>query len=158
MRRRTRFAAERHRAVGLAAGRDSRQIAPPRTNVGPFFCGADRTIYLDLGFFDALARQAGLGGFAWAYVVGHEFGHHVQHVLGIDRRVAAANQANPGGRNALSVRVELQADCLAGAWAHSVATLGLPAQRPDSGRALRRAEGCAHDRRRLSGPSRRKCG
>jgi len=95
-----------------------------QTDVGPFYCGADRTIYLDLGFFDALARQAGLGGFAQAYVVGHEFGHHVQHLLGVDRRVAAANQANPSGQNALSVQVELQADCLAGVWAHSVYTRG----------------------------------
>jgi len=90
-----------------------------RENVGPFYCSADRTIYLDLGFFDLLARHARLGGFAQAYVIGHEFGHHVQHLLGIDRRVAAANEANPGGKNARSVRLELQADCLAGVWAHS---------------------------------------
>jgi predicted metalloprotease len=86
---------------------------------GPFYCGADRGIYLDVSFFDLLARHAGLGGFAQAYVIGHEFGHHVQHLLGIDARVAAANHANPAGQNALSVRVELQADCLAGVWAHS---------------------------------------
>jgi hypothetical protein len=90
----------------------------------PLYCGANRTIYLDIGFFDLLARRAGLGGFAQAYVIGHEFGHHIQHLLGIDRRVAAANQANPAGQNALSVRVELQADCLAGVWAHSVYTRG----------------------------------
>ena len=54
-------------------------------DVGPFYCGADRGIYLDVGFFDLLARQAGLGGFAQAYVIGHEFGHHIQHLLGIDR-------------------------------------------------------------------------
>jgi predicted metalloprotease len=88
-------------------------------NVGPFYCGANRTIYLDLGFFDVLARRVGLGGFAQAYVIGHEFGHHVQHLLGVDRRVAAANQSHPAGQNRLSVRVELQADCLAGVWTHS---------------------------------------
>ena len=93
-------------------------------NVGPFYCPADRGIYLDLGFFDLLARQAGLGGFAQAYVIGHEFGHHIQHLLGIDRQVAAVNHANPSGENALSVRVELQADCLAGVWAHSVYSRG----------------------------------
>jgi uncharacterized protein len=93
-------------------------------DVGPFYCPADRTIYLDLGFFDLLARQVGLGGFAQAYVLGHEFGHHVQHLLGIDRRVAGANQVNPAGQNGLSVRVELQADCLAGVWAHSQYTRG----------------------------------
>jgi uncharacterized protein len=91
---------------------------------GPFYCGADRGIYLDVGFFDLLARRAGVGRFAQAYVLGHEFGHHVQHLLGIDRRVHAANTADPAGMNARSVRVELQADCLAGVWAHSVYTRG----------------------------------
>lgn len=91
---------------------------------GPFYCGADRGIYLDVGFFDLLARRAGVGRFAQAYIVGHEFGHHVQHLLGIDRRVHAANGADPAGENARSVRVELQADCLAGVWAHSVYTRG----------------------------------
>jgi hypothetical protein len=91
-------------------------------NVGPFYCPANHGIYLDAGFFDLLARQAGLGGFAQAYVIGHEFGHHIQQLLGIHSRVAAANQANPAGETALSVRVELQADCLAGVWAHSAYT------------------------------------
>jgi predicted metalloprotease len=93
-------------------------------NVGPFYCPADRGIYLDVGFFDLFARALGLGGFAQAYVVGHEFGHHIQHLLGIDRRVAAANHTDPAGENARSVRVELQADCLAGVWAHSMYTRG----------------------------------
>lgn len=91
-------------------------------NVGPFYCPADHGIYLDVGFFDLLAREAGLGGFAQAYIIGHEFGHHIQQLLGIHSHVAAANQANPAGENALSVRVELQADCLAGVWAHSAYT------------------------------------
>jgi predicted metalloprotease len=72
--------------------------------------------------FDLLARHAGLGGFAQAYVIGHEFGHHLQQLLGIHKRVAAANRLNPAGKNARSVRVELQADCLAGVWAHSAYT------------------------------------
>jgi uncharacterized protein len=88
-------------------------------NVGPFYCGANRTIYLDLAFFHLLATHAGVGRFAQAYIIGHEFGHHVQHLLGIDRQVAALNQADPAGENARSVRVELQADCLAGVWAHA---------------------------------------
>jgi uncharacterized protein len=96
----------------------------PQENVGPFYCGANRTIYLDLGFFDMLARHAGVGRFAQAYIVGHEFGHHVQHLLGIDRQIAALNQHDPAGENARSVRVELQADCLAGVWAHSSHTRG----------------------------------
>ena len=91
---------------------------------GPFYCGADRGIYLDVGFFDLLARRANVGRFAQAYVVGHEFGHHVQHLLGTDRRVAAADSVDPAGKNGRSVRVELQADCLAGVWAHSVYTRG----------------------------------
>jgi predicted metalloprotease len=91
----------------------------PQEDVGPFYCGASRTIYLDLGFFDLLARQAGVGRFSQAYIIGHEFGHHVQHLLGIDRRVAALNHQDPAGENARSVRVELQADCLAGVWIHA---------------------------------------
>jgi uncharacterized protein len=88
-------------------------------NTGPFYCPASRTIYLDTPFFDALSRHTGVGAFAQAYVIGHEFGHHVQHLLGIDARVAAANKTDPHGTNARSVRVELHADCLAGVWAHS---------------------------------------
>jgi predicted metalloprotease len=70
-----------------------------KEDVGPFYCPADRTIYLDLTFFELLAQRAGLGGFAQAYVIGHEFGHHIQHLLGVHQRVAAANQANPAGEN-----------------------------------------------------------
>jgi uncharacterized protein len=90
-------------------------------NVGPFYCPADHGVYLDTRFFDALARQVGvtLGDFAQAYVVAHEVGHHVQVLLGISHRVAAADQQDPAGKNARSVRVELQADCFAGIWKHS---------------------------------------
>jgi uncharacterized protein len=89
--------------------------------VGPFYCPADHGVYLDTRFFDALARSAGvtLGDFAQAYVVAHEVAHHVQVLLGISHRVAAADQQDPAGKNARSVRVELQADCLAGIWKHS---------------------------------------
>jgi predicted metalloprotease len=93
-------------------------------NVGPFYCGASHGIYLDLRFFDLLARHAGVGRFAQAYIIGHEFGHHVQFLLGVSRQVAALNQSDPAGENARSVRVELQADCLAGVWAHSSHTRG----------------------------------
>lgn len=88
-------------------------------DTGPFYCGADHTVYLDLNFFGLLVNQAGVGPFGLAYIVGHEVGHHVQNLLGISQRVATANQQNPSGQNALSVRTELQADCLAGVWAHS---------------------------------------
>lgn len=87
---------------------------------GPFYCPIDRTVYLDTSFFDDLQQHFGVGGdFAQAYVVAHEVGHHIQNVLGITHRVAVLDQANPSGANALSVRVELQADCFAGVWAHS---------------------------------------
>ncbi|MBV9662034.1 MAG: neutral zinc metallopeptidase [Acidimicrobiales bacterium] len=96
------------------------------SEVGPFYCPADKTVNLDLRFFTLLWQQTGAGGdFAEAYVVAHEMGHHIQSVLGISSRVAAADQQNPAGANALSVRVELQADCLAGVWAHTTYTRSL---------------------------------
>jgi uncharacterized protein len=86
---------------------------------GPFYCGEDRIVYLDLGFFDVMTRQLGAPGqFAHAYVIGHEVGHHVQNLLGILGKVnAQRDQANEAQSNALSVRLELQADCFAGVWA-----------------------------------------
>ena len=88
---------------------------------GPFYCPADRGVYLDSRFFDALARRVGvrLGDFAQAYVVAHEVGHHVQFLLGIGQRLKATDLRDPAGRNARSIRFELQADCLAGVWMHS---------------------------------------
>ena len=86
---------------------------------GPFYCGLDRTVYLDLGFFQVMTRQLGAPGqFAHAYVIGHEVGHHVQNLLGIlDKVNARREQAGEAESNALSVRLELQADCFAGLWA-----------------------------------------
>jgi predicted metalloprotease len=95
-----------------------------QADVGPFYCPANHGIYLDLGFFRLLTQRFGIGGFAQAYIVGHEFGHHIQNLSGISQRVHAANQQDPAGENARSVRIELQADCLAGVWAHSVYTRG----------------------------------
>ena len=87
---------------------------------GPFYCPMDNKVYLDLSFFTDLARRFGApGDFAHAYVIAHEVGHHVQNQLGIASKVRAAQQRLPAGEvNALSVRMELQADCLAGVWAH----------------------------------------
>ena len=88
--------------------------------VGPFYCPADEKVYIDLTFFDELSRRFGApGDFAQAYVIAHEVGHHVQTVLGIEEKVrqARANMSDSEG-NALSVRVELQADCFSGVWAH----------------------------------------
>ena len=86
---------------------------------GPFYCSRDRRVYIDLAFFDQMSRQLHAPGqFAQAYVVGHEVGHHVQNLLGIlDRVDRERAQASEAQANALSVRLELQADCLAGVWA-----------------------------------------
>jgi len=87
---------------------------------GPFYCPLDKTVYLDLGFFRELDRRFGApGDFAQAYVIAHELGHHVQNLLGINPAVRRAQQENPGEANELSIRQELQADCLAGVWGHS---------------------------------------
>ncbi|MGO9934660.1 MAG: neutral zinc metallopeptidase [Steroidobacteraceae bacterium] len=87
---------------------------------GPFYCGEDRIVYLDLGFFDLMTQELGAPGqFAHAYVIGHEVGHHVQNLLGILGKVnAQRDQASAAQSNALSVRLELQADCFAGVWAN----------------------------------------
>jgi predicted metalloprotease len=87
---------------------------------GPFYCPVDEKVYLDLGFFDDLANRMGAPGeFGQAYVIAHEVGHHVQKLLGIESKVNRLRQANPSMSNPLSVRLELQADCLAGVWGHS---------------------------------------
>jgi uncharacterized protein len=87
--------------------------------MGPFYCPPDRTIYLDLTFFDDLARMGGPGDFAAAYVIGHEVGHHVQNLLGTSDQVRRAQaRASEPEANALSVGLELQADCFAGVWAN----------------------------------------
>jgi predicted metalloprotease len=88
--------------------------------MGPFYCPLDEKIYIDLGFYDALKERFGApGDFAQAYVITHEIGHHVQNVTGTAGEVRQMQQARPGQANALSVRLELQADCYAGVWAHS---------------------------------------
>ncbi len=88
--------------------------------MGPFYCPADQKVYIDLGFYDTLRRQLGApGDFAQAYVIAHEVGHHVQNVLGISTKVdQMRRKISERDGNALSVRVELQADCFAGIWAH----------------------------------------
>jgi predicted metalloprotease len=93
---------------------------PAQSVMGPFYCPLDERVYLDLGFFEELERRFGASGdFARAYVIAHELGHHVQHLLGTDARVRQAQETNPSEANQLSVRLELQADCYAGVWAHS---------------------------------------
>jgi uncharacterized protein len=89
---------------------------------GPFYCPGDHLVYLEETFFGELSRRFGApGDFAQAYVLAHEIGHHVQSLLGVEARVRDQQRANPDQANELSVRLELQADCFAGVWAHSAA-------------------------------------
>ena len=90
--------------------------------MGPFYCPADEKVYIDLAFYDELARRFGApGDFAQAYVLAHEIGHHVQTVTGTEAKLRELQRRNPEHQNELSVRMELQADCYAGIWAHSTA-------------------------------------
>jgi uncharacterized protein len=122
--------------VNSFTGQVSTGCGPATSAVGPFYCPADRQVYLDLGFFDELAtRFDAPGDFAQAYVVAHEIGHHVQNLVGTSDEVRAREQAagSEEEANRWSVRLELQADCYAGVWAHSVYQRG---QEEDSDVAL----------------------
>jgi uncharacterized protein len=94
--------------------------------MGPFYCPPDRKVYLDTSFFQEMRNKLGGGGdFAYAYVIAHEVGHHIQNQLGILPKVTEARQrAGERQSNALSVRTELQADCFAGVWANRVNAMG----------------------------------
>ncbi len=93
-----------------------------RSDVGPHYCPLDTTVYIDLSFFAELERRFGAssGDFAQAYVIAHEIGHHVQHELDIMDEVQRLQRSSPSEANDLSVRLELQADCLAGVWANAI--------------------------------------
>jgi predicted metalloprotease len=91
---------------------------PASAEVGPFYCPADREIYFELGFLDVLQQKFGAGGdYAQAYIAAHEFGHHLQTLLGIEPQVRQIQQREPALANEFSVAMELQADCFAGVWA-----------------------------------------
>jgi predicted metalloprotease len=115
--------------------------------VGPFYCSRDEEVYLDLSFFEELSQRFGApGDFARAYVIAHEIGHHIQHLLGISAKVQAQRaQADEATSNALSVRQELQADCFAGVWGHYTAKRGL-VDRADIAAALNAAAQIGDDR------------
>lgn len=100
-------------AVGTACGTG-------QSAMGPFYCPGDQKVYIDLGFYDTLQRQLGApGDFAQAYVIAHEVGHHVQNLMGVTAKMdEMRGRVSEARMNALSVRVELQADCFAGVWGH----------------------------------------
>ncbi len=119
---------------------------------GPFYCPGDGQIYLDLGFYEELASRFGAPGeFARAYVLAHEIGHHVQTLLGLEDQLREAQRRRPDQANQYSVNFELQADCLAGLWAHSAARDGI-VQPGDLEAGLAAAAAVGDDRiQRMSG-------
>jgi predicted metalloprotease len=114
---------------------------------GPFYCPADRKVYLDLSFFRELDQNFGApGDFAQAYVVAHEVGHHIQNLLGVNAQVARLQQqVSKAEANALSVRLELQADCYAGVWGHYAARQDM-LEPGDAEEGLRAAAAIGDDR------------
>jgi len=110
----------RHAKLVLFRDATTSGCGSARSATGPFYCPADEKVYIDLGFYDELKQRFGApGDFAQAYVLAHELGHHVQKLIGVEQKVSALMRSEPNERNALSVKMELQADCLAGVWAHS---------------------------------------
>jgi predicted metalloprotease len=123
--------------------------------MGPFYCPGDRQVYLDTSFFDELDQRFGApGDFAQAYVIAHEIGHHVQNLLGLSDRVQGARQrVSREEGNALSVRMELQADCYAGVWGHYAAQHDL-LEPGDAEEGLRAAAAIGDDRLQQQGQGR----
>jgi len=116
--------------------------------MGPFYCPRDQRVYIDLDFYRQLRDRFGApGDFAQAYVIAHEVGHHVQNVLGVmDQAGAAQQQAGRRGANALSVRMELQADCFAGVWANHADTARKVVEPGDIEEALNAASAIGDDK------------
>ena len=114
--------------------------------MGPFYCPADTTVYIDLSFYDDMKSKLGAGGdFAQGYVIAHEVGHHVQKLLGIEPKVRQMQQNASGAEvNRLSVRMELQADCFAGVWGHNMQKQGI-LEAGDLEEALNAAEAIGDD-------------
>jgi uncharacterized protein len=114
--------------------------------VGPFYCPGDQIVYLDLSFYGDLQNKLGAGGdFAWAYVIAHELGHHVQQQLGTSEEVTRLRRDQREDANELSVRLELQADCYAGVWGNTVYKQG-DLEKGDVREALRAAGAVGDDR------------
>jgi uncharacterized protein len=113
-----------YRPAKLVLFRDAVQSACgfAESATGPFYCPGDEKVYIDLGFYEELQQRFGApGDFAQAYVLAHEIGHHVQNILGTEAEVRRTRETRADLANELSVRLELQADCYAGVWAHSTA-------------------------------------
>ena len=127
---------------GVATGCGAAQ-----SNMGPFYCPADQGIYIDLTFFDELSNRFGASGdFAGAYVIAHEAGHHIQTISGTSNRIRTAQGgASEAQSNALQVRMELQADCLAGVWAANLSRSGDQLDADDMAEGMRAAEAIGDD-------------
>jgi uncharacterized protein len=137
-----------YRHAKLVLFRDATQSScgVAETATGPFYCPADEDVYIDLGFYDELKNRFGAPGeFAQAYVLAHEIGHHVQNILGITTKMQSLRQRDPAAANPLSVRIELQADCLAGVWGNSTAQRNL-IDRNDVEAGIRAAGAVGDDR------------
>jgi hypothetical protein len=133
----------------LFDGETTSRCGAAQSAMGPFYCPVDQRIYLDTSFFRDMKRHYGGGGdFAYAYVISHEMGHHIENLLGILPKVQRA-QARAGSRaeaNALSVRVELMADCLAGVWAHNGEARSHFLEQGDVEKAVASAQAIGDDR------------
>ncbi|WP_313655494.1 neutral zinc metallopeptidase [Pantoea sp.] len=123
--------------------------------MGPFYCPADQTVYIDLSFYDEMKTKLGAGGdFAQGYVIAHEVGHHVQKLLGIEPKVREMQQgASQKQVNQLSVKMELQADCFAGVWGHYMQQQNI-LEAGDLQEALNAAEAIGDDRLQQKGQGR----
>jgi len=138
--------AYRHAKVVLFRDAVDSACGMAQSATGPFYCPEDEKIYIDLSFYDELKQRFGApGDFAQAYVLTHEIGHHVQKLLGIESEVQHAMGTHHGERNQLSVRLELQADCLAGVWGHSTEQRNI-LEAGDVEDALRAASAVGDDR------------
>jgi predicted metalloprotease len=153
----------RYRQTKVTLFRDSIQSACGYAGAvsGPFYCPGDHNVYLDLSFFDELSRRFGASGdFAQAYVLAHEFGHHIQSLTGTEAQVREQQHLDPRSANASSVRLELQADCYAGVWGHEAAKPGRAARGAveldpgDLEEALRAAAAIGDDRLQKLGTGR----
>ncbi len=141
-----RGSAYRRAALVLFTDRTSTGCGYGDAATGPFYCPLDQRAYIDLGFYRELEQRFGArGDFAQAYVLAHEIGHHVQKLMGTSERVQRASRGEQQGERGMSVRLELQADCYAGIWAHSTQRRELLEQ-GDVDEALRAAAAIGDDR------------